>query len=115
MLVHLNGGRQGGPQQFERFLGDDSDIHRFSLLLPLAAEDQNLVDQILRPLAGLHHLLQVTALDIRSVLIQHGQFGIADHGGENIIEIMGNAAGQGADGLHFLGLPELRLQTLTAP
>ena len=31
------------------------------------------------------------------------QFRIADDSGKNVVKIMGDAAGQGADGFHFLG------------
>ena len=38
-----------------------------------------------------------------------GHFRIAEDGPEDIVEIMGDAAGQGADGLHLLGLLKLGL------
>ena len=39
-----------------------------------------------------------------------GQVGVADDRGEDVVEIVGDTPGEGADGLHFLGLPKLRLQ-----
>ena len=37
---------------------------------------------------------------------------IAHDHGQNIVKIMGNAAGKGSDGLHLLRLPELLLGSL---
>jgi hypothetical protein len=42
-----------------------------------------------------------------------GHFGITENGAENVVEVMGNATGQGADGLHFLGLDKLGLQAFS--
>jgi hypothetical protein len=39
-----------------------------------------------------------------------GQLGIPQYRAKDIVEIMGDAAGQGTDGLHFLGLLQLQLQ-----
>ena len=41
-------------------------------------------------------------------------FNMANDNGQNIVEIMRHAPGQPANSLHFLGLPQLRLQ-LTHP
>ena len=41
------------------------------------------------------------------------QLGNSQNGRQNIIEIVGNTAGQGADRLHFLRLPQLLRQLLT--
>ena len=38
------------------------------------------------------------------------QFDVAHDGGEDIVEIVGNAPGQGADGLHFLRFTHLRFK-----
>ena len=39
-----------------------------------------------------------------------GQFAVAENGSQNVVEVVGNATGQRADGLHLMGLPELFLQ-----
>ncbi len=41
----------------------------------------------------------------RNIIHQH--LGMAHNGKQDIVEIMGNPSGQGADGFHFLGLPQL--------
>ena len=38
------------------------------------------------------------------------QFGIAQNGGHDVVEVMGNATGQGADGLHLLRFTQLAFQ-----
>ncbi|OPZ59291.1 MAG: hypothetical protein BWY87_01078 [Deltaproteobacteria bacterium ADurb.Bin510] len=67
-----------------------------------------------------HHVLG-TAGRLEDVLLvapqgarvaEHGQahLGVADDGGQHVVEVVGDAAGQRADGLHLLGLHQLLLE-----
>ena len=47
----------------------------------------------------------------RRVPVEHG-FGEAQDGGEHVVEIMGDAASEFADGFHFLRLAQLGFQAL---
>ena len=40
--------------------------------------------------------------------------GEADDRGQHVVEVLGDAAGEGADGLHFVDMAKLRFETLGA-
>jgi len=71
---------------------------------------QDLLDQPAAALPGPQHALEIRLHGIVRGKPQHGQFGGVDDRGENIVEIVGDAAGQGADSFHLLGLEELAFQ-----
>ncbi len=81
-----------------------------SLLFHLAAEGENLLDQVLGPQPGLADLIEITGeVGIRRTDVDR-HLRIADDRAEDIIEIMGDSAGQGADRLHLLGMDQLGLE-----
>jgi hypothetical protein len=111
-VVNFDGRRQASVQQFHCFLRDDSYLQRRLLALPLAAEIENLSHQISCTVAGHDDLVYVfPPVAIRGHRIE-GQLGVAAHGAQDIVEIVSNAPGQGADCFHLLRLKELRLQLL---
>ena len=81
--------------------------HRLQFLL--AREGQQLTHQIGRPVGVLFDLLDIGKRRIVRAMAGQQQIGKTDHGGQQIIEIMGNAPGKLADSLHFLRLGELYL------
>jgi len=96
-----------GSQQLECFCGNGADLQRFDILFGPSCECQNLFDEISGSHAGPMDFHQVF-FDLRSGCrrIQR-QFRIPDHCRQNVVEVVSDAAGQGADGFHFLGLLEL--------
>ena len=82
------------------------------MVLGSAAEGQDLLHKLLCPLCPLQDLIEFLPLFFRVFILHHGQLGIPEDDGENIVEVVGDAAGQGADGLHLLGLTELDFQSL---
>ena len=44
--------------------------------------------------------------------VARGEFGETDDGGEDIVEVVGDASGEGAEGLHLLGLAKLGFELL---
>ena len=71
------------------------------------AEGQELPGQGRRPLAGGQDLRQRTTKRILGPhLVQHERGAPVDDG-EQVVEIVGHAAGQAADPFHLVGLPEL--------
>ena len=78
----------------------------------LAGEGQQLARQGRRPLGEVHDVLQKLAHGRAGVFLAQRQRGIAVDAGQQIVELVGHAAGQGADALHFLGLEKLPLQLL---
>ena len=106
----INGGRQRGPQQFRGLPNNAVQLDRLHFVFALSTEGQDLLDQVFGTQAGLEHLLHVVAEVALRRDIFHGHFGKSDHSGKNIVEIVGDASGQGADGFHFLGLAQLSTQ-----
>jgi hypothetical protein len=76
----------------------------------LSTEGKDLLHQGGGPGTGGQYFVEIP--DSRRILrhLVPGHFGITENGAEDIVEIMGNAAGQGADGLHLLGLLQLGLE-----
>lgn len=65
-------------------------------------KNQQLIREMSRPLGSRFDFFDLFAnLNVR---LHQGQLGIAGNDGQEIVEIMGNAAGQTTDGLHLLGL-----------
>ena len=60
----------------------------------------------------MHDVVEIAAQSAVPGRMLYGQLPIAEDGSQHIIEVVGDAAGQCADRLHFLRLPQLRLQTL---
>jgi hypothetical protein len=105
-----NGRGQGGTEQFHCLLDDESGIEDYRLGVGLAAEGQDLFDQVLGPVAGLEDLIQIPGHHTSFGNTVPGHVRIADDRPEDVVEVMSDAAGQGADGLQFLGLKELGLE-----
>ena len=105
-LPNLHRGRQGGAEQFHGLFHDGRHRHGPLFRFLLAAEAEDLPHQIPGAIAGREDLVQV-GVDFRIGVFEAGQLGITHHRPEDVVEIVGDAAGQGADGLHLLGLAEL--------
>ena len=88
------------------------DIQRTQFDLLLAAEGQEAAGQVHRPLAGGEDALDVFFERIISFQLHLQQRSVADDGRQDIVEIMGHASGQDADGFHFLRLAQLFFQFL---
>ncbi len=74
------------------------------------AEGQNLSHQFFGPVTGLQHLIQVFP-HLSGILGAGSRHFRKTHDNpQEVIEIVGNTARQGADGLHLLRLEELLLQ-----
>ncbi len=69
-----------------------------------------MLDQIPRPQRSGLYLIQIVMHPALLAGMLHGQFVVAQNRAENVVEIVGDAAGQGAYGLHLLGLKQLLFQ-----
>ena len=72
----------------------------------LATENQDLGDQGFGPLTGVDHLFQAIAHFRPGLCSIATQLRIAEHGRQDIIEIMGDSPGKGAEGFHLLRLSQ---------
>ncbi|MEJ2041581.1 MAG: hypothetical protein P8X55_22030 [Desulfosarcinaceae bacterium] len=73
----------------------------------LPAEGQNLLNQKFGPFAPDQNLLQIVFQIAPLLRVIEGQLGKSDHGGQNIIEIVSDPAGQPTDSFHLPGLLQL--------
>ena len=71
-----------------------------------------MLDEVLGTIAGLDDLGHIMAAGAAFGYFVHGQFGISQNSGEDVVEVMGDAAGQGPDRFHFLRLNQLPLQVV---
>ena len=107
---HIDRFRQRGAQQRQCFIHHRDHIDGFPLDPFGPAEGQDLLDQPLGPLARDHQLHGELVLGSRLVQVFDQEGGVAHHGGQDIVEVVGDAAGQPADRLQLLSLMELLLQ-----
>ena len=85
-------------------------VCRGGLDVPLAAEGEQAAGQVGGALRGgrdLHHLV---AHRVRVVEVQLEEFAVAADDGEDVVEIVGDSAGQKPHRLQFLGVAQLFLQ-----
>ena len=97
------------PQHRDDVLHDDVEVERARLEDLLAAEGEQLARQRGRPLRGLAHEVEVAAEPVPRIERVRQQRAPADDHGEEVVEVVGDAAGELADRLHLLRLPELLL------
>ena len=100
--------RNRGDAQPEGFPEDFLDVERQPLLLGLAAEGQDLLDEIAAAFAGLEDSPGIFAFEAFGGQILHQHFRQSDDREKNVVEIVGDAAGQIPDGFHLLGLEKAR-------
>jgi len=111
-LVNRDCSRNGCPEKFDGFLQQNFYVQRFLLIAVLPAESQDLFDQILCSFGTLQNILQILFLVFFLIFIP-GQFCIADNDRQDVVEVVSNASGQCANGLHFLRLEELGFHVLS--
>jgi hypothetical protein len=75
-----------------------------------AAESQKLLGQRRRPGRRFFDFLHIGPPGIHAIQGAEQKIGITRDGRQEIVEIVGHAAGQSPHRLHFLGLPDLFLQ-----
>jgi hypothetical protein len=70
-----------------------------------AAERQQLTGEAARAVGRLQDFAHVLAPGVRCLQRVHDQLAVAADGGQQVVEVVRDAAGQPADGLHLLRLP----------
>src|SRR5882762_1793278 len=102
--------RQGGFEQLDRFLDDGLNIHRHALAEPTAAEAENAVDECLGAPGRVHDTIEVAPQRAACGRMLLRKLAVPQDRPEDVVEVMGDAAGERPDRLHLLRLPQLRLQ-----
>jgi hypothetical protein len=85
------------------------DVEHFALHHLTPAEGEQLARERRRRLAGAVHLRDVGADGMVLPELFHHQLAVPENAGEQIVEVVRDPAGELADRLHLLRLPELRL------
>ena len=103
----------GGKRGFEEIqcLGNGGlHVHGRAVPEPDAAESEDALDQQLRALRGMQHVVEVAPQIGVSRGVLGGELAVPQDGAEDVVEVVGDAAGERADRLHFLRLAQLRLE-----
>ena len=108
----FDGGRQRRAQKFQGFRHDLLQMKLPAFLLALPAEGQNLRDEVLRAAAGFEDRGQRLLRGVLRRQVHAAQLGVHHNAREDVVEIMGDAAGQCADGFELVRLAQLRLEPL---
>jgi len=102
--------RQGGPDEFHRVVHDGLEKNQFALVLLLAGKSEDLLDDFLGAETGFEDFLDVFGGGVGVTQFQFCKIAVAENDAEDVVEFMGRAAGQRAEGFHFLGLAQLFLK-----
>ena len=95
---------------FQINVDDAVQVDAIVVLDPLAGDHQKILNDIRRPLAGALNRFDLGPHRAVGRQIQQQQFRIAHQSAEDIVQVMGHASCQSADGLHFFGLLQLSLE-----
>ena len=105
-----NGRRKGGAQHLDHFADDTLRFERLEALGGVVAEAEDLAHQVAGAQAGLLDLVEVAPharVGVADVHERHGR--VAEDHREDVVEVVGHAAGEQADHLHLLHLAEFVL------
>ena len=101
------------PLQQLQHVGEQRvEAHHFGPQHLLAAEGQELAREVGGALAGAANLGDELAVGIVRVEAVERHLAETDDGGEQVVEVVGHAAGELAHRFHLLRLPELLLEAL---
>ena len=99
------------PGQHFQVFGDHAvQVHNLGGQHLLAAEGQQLASERGGALGGVGDLLRVSAQRGIGADAFQQEFGVSRDHHQQVVEVVGDAAGEPADGFHLLGLAELLLQ-----
>nr|WP_258180628.1 hypothetical protein [Burkholderia multivorans] len=105
--------RQRGAHEFHRFVDDRADVYRLPRRRAAAAECQDALDQQPCPFPGFQHLLDVAVRG--RVGCDAGERAIAEseNRGEDVVEVVRDAAGERAKRFELLRLAQLPFQAVS--
>ena len=110
-LTKVDRGGEGRPQELLDLVDDRLERTGGARLRP-AAERENLSDEIRGVLGAARTSRRWSCAGEPCGHADRGQLRVAGNDAQEVVEVVGDAARQGADGLHLLGLLELGLEAL---
>ena len=110
--VQLDGGGQGHAQQALGVVRHLGQRHGRALRGLVAAEGEDLAHQVARAAAGLVDLQQAFQHGRACGAVRLGEFDVAQDRAQDVVEVVRNAPGHGAHGLHLVRLAQLGFQLI---
>ena len=104
-----DGGRNRSPKEVDGLLYKGGQGEGAPLVLGLPTEGEDLLDQFSGPHGRLQYILKVLLHMGPVFYILNGHFRKTQYRCKNVVEVVGDASGQGSYGLHFLRVAELLL------
>ena len=99
-------------RRLHRLLDEGRQRQGDSLIIGLPAEGKDLFDEVSCPHCRLKDIVEISLLPptVRNIINDH--LGKTKDGCKDIVEIMGNTSGKGADGFHLLDSEQMFLRLL---
>ena len=98
--------------QLQGFLDNGADLYRFSCSRGLARKTHDLPYHVLGPQGGSSDLFQAIFGRIPFRHIVYSQLRVADNDPQDVVELVCDSPGQGAESFDFMGLPQFIFQYL---
>src|SRR5215831_18060938 len=95
VVLEGDGAGERGPQECQSFTNNLVELHRLTHGWALAAEGQELLDDLLGSQSSLEDLLQVVPRPTLGGYIIDGQLSKTNDGCQDIVELMRDPSGQG--------------------
>ena len=110
--VHLDLGRQSAAHQRDDVLDEGLQPEGVRVGRVAAAEGEDLSHDLLGPLRPLQDRLQALGQGRVALGVEHRELRVAHDPGQDVVEVVCDAARQGADRLHLLGVHQVRFEVL---
>ena len=112
ICFNINCAWDGGTDKPQYLFEKGRDLEWQTAVVLFSAEGKDLLDQVSGTDSGLMDTGKKAGNFWIVFHLQLAEFGKADDCREDIVKVVGNAAGKGADGFHFLRLPQLGFHLL---
>src|SRR5262245_22593524 len=115
LALETHGTRERRSEKLERLSDYRLHVHRRTVAHAAAAEREDSLDERLRTRPRMHHVVDIAAqiASVRRRLLRH--FAITQNRAEYVVEVVRDAAGERADGFHFLRFPQSLFALLDPP
>src|SRR5580658_3869409 len=105
-------GWKRGGEQFQSFLGDRLHMNRRTLTESTATETEDAVNQRFGAAGSMQDVIQVAPQRAALHRLLMRKFAVAEDRTEDVVEVVGDPAGESAYRFHLLRLPQLCLEVL---
>jgi hypothetical protein len=110
-----NAGREAGAQQARHLVGEGGDVERLGAKASASRVGEHLARELRGALGGDPDLLQLLLDGMVAGQRLAGELGIGDHRDQQVVEVVGDAAGQGRQAFELLERHHLLAELLALP